>query len=350
MLPSALMAVWWGVSSGSWQYPLMSVTSLLIAVVAQRARAGGASNKDADLARFPVAFDGSSWSIGARRLPRRAVFWLPSQRRRIYAELRAIARANAAKDEFDRRRVAGFLSTLEPAPSAWLGHAADAGNLELSLPRDGPHCLVVGPTGSGKSRLLALLISSIAVGSKVSFRLFDFKGGAALASFASDLGLDLATDLDLERASELCDDLLLLIEARERAVAAAGVASISALNNLGATRRKFEPVIVVVDEFAALLKGVQRASATFDTVSARGRSLGIHLIVANQTCSGLPRTMLTNFRQRFALAGIDPVDAVQLGFGSGLELSAGSDGWAAAAVHDSSTRRTTRFSFPLGLG
>jgi S-DNA-T family DNA segregation ATPase FtsK/SpoIIIE len=82
-----------------------------------------------------------------------------------------------------RWRAAG----TDPAPRALLGVAAD-GPLVVDLVTDGPHALVAGTTGSGKSELLRTLVTSLAVGSSpdhLTFVLIDFKGGSAFDAVPS---------------------------------------------------------------------------------------------------------------------------------------------------------------------
>ena len=353
MLPSALMAVWWGASTGSWQFALMSLSSLALSAFAQRWR-GGDSNKVDELAHFETGWDGSRWHVGTRTLARQQWLWRPRERRRVYAELIAIAQSNSAALALSARRESGFAASAAEPLALWLGQTAAGADLELSLARDGPHCILVGPTGSGKSRLLTLMATSLATSGRAEWRLFDFKGGAALAPVAEFLGrrgeqCELSSDLDLAAAERACDDLLHTIDGRERLLASVGAADYLAFNGSNARRRKLAPVLVLVDEFAALLRAVSIAPATFEAVATRGRTLGVHLIATNQTCSGIGRTMLANIRQRVVFAGIDSVDAVQLGFGSTPQLGQARAGWAAAAIHDNAARFSTAFSFPLDL-
>lgn len=349
ILPSAVMAIWWGLSSGSWQFALMSLASMAVSLAAQRLRSGRREDQDAAMAQYVTTWQAGRWIIGRRTLPRWPALWRPRERRRVYAELRAIALANAARLALEQRSEQGFAAQSAEQPAAWLGQNDTAEDLELSLARDGPHALLVGPTGAGKSRLLLLMITSIANGSRVSWRLFDFKGGATLGGFAKGIEVGLATDLDVPAAEVACSELADLLEARERILVGAQAADFGEFNRIRKTRRALEPIVVVVDEFGALLKALPGAIGVFDSVAARGRSLGVFLLATNQTTSGLPRTLVANFRQRIALAGVDPVDAVQLGFGTAPAFGGRREGWGSAAVHDSSTRSSRAFGFPFGF-
>ena len=65
--------------------------------------------------------------------------------------------------------------------------SAPGGPLVVDLRRDGPHALIAGTTGSGKSELLQTLVASLALGNRptqLSFVLVDYKGGSAFKDAA----------------------------------------------------------------------------------------------------------------------------------------------------------------------
>ena len=161
----------------------------------------------------------------------------------------------------------------------------------------GPHGLLVGATGAGKSELLRTLVAGLAVTHSpeaLAFVLVDFKGGASFA----DLGrLPHVAGV----VTNLADDLALV----DRILAALGGEQrrrqelLSAAGNLGsaheyrAARRdgRLPPeladlalpeLVVVVDEFAELLDQEPAFIDFFLTIGRVGRSLGIHLLLASQ--------------------------------------------------------------------
>jgi S-DNA-T family DNA segregation ATPase FtsK/SpoIIIE len=82
--------------------------------------------------------------------------------------------------------VAGWVAHGRGGPRAPIGVAAD-GLVEIDLERDGPHALVVGTTGAGKSELLRTLVVALAARCRpddVSFVLIDYKGGSAFDACA----------------------------------------------------------------------------------------------------------------------------------------------------------------------
>jgi len=171
----------------------------------------------------------------------------------------------------------------------------------------GPHGILVGATGSGKSELLRTLTLSLAAVHSpelVNLVLMDFKGGAAFAGLAdlphvAGLVTNLAEDVGLiERAR---DALRAEVERRQEVLRRAGRAeSIRALHAGGAGRLPY--LLVVVDEFGELLTACPEFIETFATIGSVGRSLGIHLLLATQRLDeGKIRRLEPHLRYRIAL-------------------------------------------------
>ncbi|MEJ7582904.1 MAG: FtsK/SpoIIIE domain-containing protein [Acidimicrobiales bacterium] len=110
--------------------------------------------------------------------------------------------------------------------------------LELDLVRDGPHGLVAGTTGSGKSELLRSLVAGLAVASPpdhLAFVLIDFKGGSAFdqcALLPHTVGL--VTDLDAHLAQRALRCLEAELRRRERLLRDHGVADLQEYRRLPA--------------------------------------------------------------------------------------------------------------------
>lgn len=181
-----------------------------------------------------------------------------------------------------------------PQPStrtAWLpdalrvpvGIGAD-GPLVLDLGRDGPHALVGGTTGSGKSELLITWITALAgqcSPQEVSFLLIDCKGGAsfqAVAALPHVVGM--VTDLDPTAAERVVSSLRAELRYRERVLARHGARHL--LDPELAPEHRPARLVVVVDEFQALLDASPHLHQVFADLAARGRSLGLHLILCSQ--------------------------------------------------------------------
>lgn len=182
----------------------------------------------------------------------------------------------------------------------------------LDLVMDGPHAVVAGTTGSGKSELLVTWVLGMAQGrtpDEVSFVLVDFKGGAAFAPVAGlPHVLGILSDLDERLARRAIESLRAEVLRRERLLAESGVRAIAELP-AGALAR----LVVVVDEFAALVAERPELHALFADLSARGRSLGIHLVLCTQRPAGVVRdAVLANVAVRVALRVADRADSMGL--------------------------------------
>ncbi|MEZ2389040.1 FtsK/SpoIIIE domain-containing protein [bacterium RCC_150] len=194
--------------------------------------------------------------------------------------------------------------------SAVIGHG-ERGPRSLDLVSDGPHILVAGTTGSGKSELLRTIISSISLThspAKVNFLFIDFKGGSGLGPL---VGLPhcvgMLTDLSKHEINRSLASLRAEVRRREEILANAGVADLPAywarcgdaasasnsrrVNQGDGTRAcsrmpVLPRLVLVVDEFRMLIEDAPSALAELMRIAAVGRSLGIHLIMATQRPQG----------------------------------------------------------------
>ena len=181
------------------------------------------------------------------------------------------------------------------------------GAFSLDLVRDGPHGLVGGTTGSGKSEFLRSLVAGLAARNdptRLTFILIDFKGGAAFAT-CERLPHTIGTVSNLD--AQLADRALRALEAemdyRQRVFAAAG----EGIDNLDAylATKPAEPMprlLLVVDEFAMLAKEYPDVLSSLVSVAAVGRTLGVHMILATQRPAGVVNEdILANTNLRVAL-------------------------------------------------
>ena len=339
-LPSMLIGLSFGISSGYWQLALMSVFMVLILI-------GTQSYKN----RYPqfdensvVHVSNASVAIGNRVLPRFQFLWKAQWHQLILAELSRVSAGDHFARALDRLSQEHFrVSGGEEKLSSWIGVSKQR-ELTLDLVSDGPHLIIVGPTGSGKSEFLRLLITSLRATQDFELALFDYKGGAALEEFAAD-AIGMATDLDLESQLKLYALLASELARRERLFASAKCSSIEQYVAAGNSLLR---LVVVVDEFVAALASGQKALTTIEDIAARGRSLGVHLVAATQSLSGVSRAMLTNLRARVVMSSSDPIDMVQLGINPGKHSFIAVPGWASAIIYCSS-KQAESFSFPLGV-
>lgn len=183
-----------------------------------------------------------------------------------------------------------------------------AGPVGVDLVRDGPHAIVIGVTGSGKSELLTTWVASLAAThppDKVSFLLVDFKGGRtfdALLPLPHVTGV--LTDLDEVAALRAIESLRAEVRYRESALAARGA------RDIGEASDALSRLVVVVDEYAALVATHPRLHELFADLAARGRALGIHLVLASQRAGGVFReAVLSNAPLRLSLRVTDPADS-----------------------------------------
>ncbi|BCJ33625.1 type VII secretion protein EccC [Actinocatenispora thailandica] len=178
-----------------------------------------------------------------------------------------------------------------------LGIDPDGRPVELDLKESaengmGPHGLVIGATGSGKSELLRTLVSGLAVthsSETLNLALIDFKGGA---TFAGMSGLphtcavitNLADELPL--VDRMADALRGELVRRQELLRAAGnFASVRDYERAragGADLKPLPSLLVIIDEFSELLHDRPEFIDLFVMIGRLGRSLGIHLLLASQ--------------------------------------------------------------------
>ncbi|KFF60910.1 hypothetical protein JF66_01295 [Cryobacterium sp. MLB-32] len=204
-----------------------------------------------------------------------------------------------------RRPVFGGNAAGATAGLACIVGRGESGELGVDLVRDGPHAVVGGTTGSGKSELLVTWVTSLAgtySPAQVTFLLVDFKGGVAfrpLCTLPHCVGL--ITDLDASAAERTLASLSAELHYRERILAAAQAADVADARVVrGET--PLPRLVIVVDEFATMLNAFPQLHALFVDVAARGRSLGVHLILCTQRPAGVVRdALLANCSLRVSL-------------------------------------------------
>ncbi|WP_284988470.1 FtsK/SpoIIIE domain-containing protein [Arthrobacter sp. efr-133-TYG-120] len=192
-------------------------------------------------------------------------------------------------------------SSVRGGLSAVIGQGTD-GPRSFDLVSDGPHLLVAGTTGSGKSELLRTIVSAISLThspDRVNFLFVDFKGGSGLGPLL-DLPqcVGMLTDLSEHELERTLSSLRAEVRMREATLSKAGVPDLPAYwAKAGGTggegesgRRSRFPIlprlVLVIDEFRMLIEDAPDALAELMRIATVGRSLGIHLIMATQRPQG----------------------------------------------------------------
>jgi S-DNA-T family DNA segregation ATPase FtsK/SpoIIIE len=186
----------------------------------------------------------------------------------------------------------------------------------LDLRQDGPHALVAGTTGAGKSEFLQALIVGLATmhsPERVTFLLVDYKGGAAFKECVNlPHTVGMVTDLDRNEVRRALVSLNAELHHRELLLQKADA------KDLLEMERKGHPdtppsLVIVVDEFAALAKEIPEFVDGVVDVALRGRSLGLHLVLATQRPAGVITGQIranTNLRVALRMAADDESEDV----------------------------------------
>lgn len=183
--------------------------------------------------------------------------------------------------------------------------------LDLSHTGHGPHGLVAGTTGSGKSELLQTLVVSLALSHHpydLGFILVDFKGGGAFASLTPlPHVLGLVTNISGNLAERALTALEAEIKRREHLFNQYNVNDIARYQELywkkqGQGMDPLPRVVIIVDEFAELVTDYPEFMDGLVRIARVGRSLGIHLILATQSPRGkVSQQIWANSRFRICL-------------------------------------------------
>ncbi len=275
-----------------------------------------------EFASFLAPFDDPEIDVGAVELP--AVVPLdglctPVERDRPGTALEGARSLDPGCDAIEQRWARATSARLRMP----LGVGVD-GPIGIDLVADGPHGLVAGTTGAGKSELLRTLVLGAAIEQPpemVSFVLIDFKGGGAFDAVA---GLPhvaaVVTDLDPAEAGRALRSLRAELRHRELVLRDAGVSDVAELRSdrapgpAGTSRpRSLSRLVIVIDEFAALAEELPEFLTGLVDVARRGRSLGVHLILATQRPSGVVTPEIrSNTNLRVCLRVRDVADSVDV--------------------------------------
>ncbi|WP_456818165.1 FtsK/SpoIIIE domain-containing protein [Cellulomonas sp. URHB0016] len=215
----------------------------------------------------------------------------------------------------DAQAIRAAWSSTHAGLAAPIGRTSGLATVVVDLVADGPHALVAGTTGAGKSELLTTWVLSTALRyppERLAVLLVDFKGGAGLGSVAGlPHVVDHVTDLDEPRARRVLTGLRAELRRRERVLADHGARDVAELD----PRDPASPprLLVVVDELRALVDDLPDATRTLVRLAAQGRALGVHLVLATQRPAGaVSADLRANTSLRIALRVADPADSLDV--------------------------------------
>lgn len=170
---------------------------------------------------------------------------------------------------------------------------SSGGSLNIGLSEHGPHWLLGGTTGAGKSQLLRSLVLSAALRyppERLGLILVDFKGSAGLGPLAQlPHALSVLSNFDVSAVERALEFLRADIHRREVDLQALGVNSYRdylASCQAAGTTPHYPELLIVVDEFRMLIDSMPDAMAELMRIATIGRSLGLHLVLATQRPQG----------------------------------------------------------------
>lgn len=211
-------------------------------------------------------------------------------------------------------------SELSPTQlRACLGVGA-AGQAWVDLVTDGPHALVVGTTGAGKSELLTSWLVQLAWSQPpeaLQLILVDYKGGTCLGPLKRlPHCVDLLTDLEPAATARAIEAISAQLRRREQILRKSNCKDITEYEQLRRHQPSLAPLarmLVVVDEFATLAATQEELLEHLLRLAAQGRSLGMHLILATQHPHGALSTSITaNAALRVCLRMLDASEGAPL--------------------------------------
>ena len=205
------------------------------------------------------------------------------------------------------------ISAKDNSLGAPLGIGSE-GPLVIDMTIDGPHGLVAGTTGAGKSELLRTMVIGLASEHSpddLVFVLVDYKGGSAFdvcTTLPHVVGI--VTDLDEHLSQRALRSLDAELHHRELVLRDAEAKDIFEYRDLGSPAGPLPRLMVVIDEFATLRAELPDFVSALVGIAQRGRSLGVHMILATQRPSGaVDANIKANTNLRIALRVQDGADS-----------------------------------------
>lgn len=198
--------------------------------------------------------------------------------------------------------------------------------LDLHERAHGPHGLIAGMTGSGKSETIISYILSMAIHyhpSEVAFILIDYKGGGMAKAFESiPHTAGIITNLDGNEINRSLVSMRSELHRRERifrdvskqhGISNIDIYKYQKLYRQGKVSEPLPHLIIISDEFAELKKDQPDFMAALTSTARVGRSLGVHLVLATQKPGGVVDDQIrSNSRFRLCLKVQDRGDSTEM--------------------------------------
>jgi S-DNA-T family DNA segregation ATPase FtsK/SpoIIIE len=199
--------------------------------------------------------------------------------------------------------------------------------VDLADMQQGPHAMLGGAPGAGKSKLLQTLITSLLLANRpdeLNFVLVDFKGGSTFLPFENCphvTGLILSTG---KTAADTFDELdvarvLASVQAevarREAALARFGgeIDEYWRARESQPTLPPLPRLVMIFDEYGRVLESSHEFRKELVKVASKGRSLGMHLVLATQSLQGkLGPELKNNITLRISLRQTEPADSTEV--------------------------------------
>jgi energy-coupling factor transporter ATP-binding protein EcfA2 len=285
-LPSLAYGVMLAVSTGNYFLLVSTGLTLCVAIFVRYRIARRPKLSDKTQLRV---IDKRIW-LDDYRMPRSQILWTNEQAELIFDRLGKPAEASTGYADFIVRSEDLDAAHLQIA----LGFNMKTAVIK-SLVDDGPHAVLIGRTGSGKTELLRSMLRTITTSNATcDLVCIDFKGGLGLAEFETTAQL-FCSDQDLAHAEQVIQSLKQELAAREL------------------QQKSYGRLVIAVDELSHLLTSVKSSAEVLAAIAARGRSFKMHLVLTNQNLSGVSRALLSNIGLRILIGQPDPVDAAMLG-------------------------------------
>ncbi|MFG1947537.1 FtsK/SpoIIIE domain-containing protein [Nonomuraea sp. NPDC048826] len=209
-----------------------------------------------------------------------------------------------------------------PGPTTRIPVGGDgAGPVAVDLAADGPHTMLGGATGAGKSILLQTLVTSLLLANRpdeLNLVLVDFKGGSAflpfehcphVVSLIRSTGDTAADVFDEAAALRVLSSVRAEVRRREAILARYG----GEIDAYWAAGGRLPRLVMVFDEFARVLETSPDFLRELVNVAAKGRSLGMHLVLATQSLQGkLSPELKNNISLRITLRQNEPSDSTEV--------------------------------------
>lgn len=223
-------------------------------------------------------------------------------------ELNAVERWRRSRTAESMKALIGFRSGGAPC------------YLDVHERYHGPHGLVAGTTGSGKSETLQTYMLSLAINyspDDVGFFIIDYKGGG-MANLFDGLPhmIGAISNLSGNQVKRAMVSIKSENKRRQRVFSYYGVNNINAYTSLykeGSTKEPIPHMFIIIDEFAELKREEPDFMRELVSVAQVGRSLGVHLILATQKPAGtVDDNIWSNSKFRLCLRVQDRQDSMDM--------------------------------------